>query len=83
MSEETFLTPAEISVLTGIKIGRRIAGRVVHKEELQVSWLRTSGIPFYLNARGRPIVVRATLTTQQKAAPQPKRSWEPPLLRAA
>ena len=55
MTGSTFLTPEEVCELTGVRVGR--AGK--SREQLQVAWLRISGIPFWTNARGRPIIARA------------------------
>jgi hypothetical protein len=43
-----FLNPQEVAELAGRKI-----------KKLQIEQLRWMGIPFYVNAIGRPIVVRA------------------------
>jgi len=67
-----FLTPEEVSELTGVRMGR--AGKT--REQLQVAWLRTSGIPFWTNARGRPIIARATIEGQ-RATEQPRPKWQP------
>lgn len=58
-----FLTDEEIRELTG----RAHRGR-------QIAWLRTSGIPFHVNAAGRPIVARAHFMPQ---APTPSPTWSP------
>lgn len=68
----SFLTPEEIKELTGVKQGKRGKSR----EALQAAALRAMRIPFYINAVGRPIVVRAIIEGSEKkeeAAP----SWEP------
>jgi len=63
----TFLSPAEISELTG---------RRAHK--LQIETLRKQGVPFFLNAAGRPIVPRSAIDGRSGIAPQPvKKTWEP------
>lgn len=53
----TFLSDADISALTGIRRGRGGKSRA----ELQIDWLRRSGVPFWVNALGRPIVARAAI----------------------
>ena len=63
-----FLTPEEIAELTGRKVKR-----------LQVEQLRTMGIPFFVNAVGRPIVVRSVLEGKKEAPQRPK--WQSNLLR--
>lgn len=73
---EIFLTDKEIAFLTGIKIGR--AGK--RRGERQAEALRKMGVPHYVNAVGRPVVVRAVLEGRAapKAAPPP--SWEPAVM---
>lgn len=73
---DTFLSSDEIAELTGIRMGRRGMTR----EELQVEWLRTSGIPFWTNARGRPVIARAAIEGRQASAEQPKKKWQPKVL---
>jgi hypothetical protein len=65
-----FLTPEEIAELTGRKV-----------RKLQVEQLRTMGIPFYVNAVGRPVVVRSILENSKAIAP--KQKWQSPMLRSA
>jgi hypothetical protein len=65
-----FLTPEEIAELTGRKV-----------RKLQIEQLRTMGIPFYVNAVGRPVVVRSILENNKAAAP--KQKWQSPMLRSA
>jgi len=76
---DTFLSPQEIEELTGVKTGRNKRTR----EQLQIEWLRASGIPFWENARGRPIVARAAIEGRRAAevaAAEPKKKWQPPAL---
>ena len=76
---DTFLSPKEIEELTGVKTGRNKRTR----EQLQIEWLRASGIPFWENARGRPIVARAAIEGRRAAevaAAEPKKKWQPPAL---
>ncbi|CAJ3314857.1 Uncharacterised protein [Burkholderia pseudomallei] len=74
IKSDLFLTPDEVAELTGIGTGRNGKSR----EELQVAWLRTSGIPFWTNARGRPIIARAFFTgAKTEASPRPK--WKSPV----
>ncbi|MDR6381770.1 DUF4224 domain-containing protein [Paraburkholderia caribensis] len=72
---DTFLSPEEMAELTGVRTGRRGKSR----EELQIEWLRTSGIPFWTNARGRPVVARVAIEGRP-AAEQPKKKWQPKVL---
>ncbi len=56
MNEEkpTFLNADEIAALTGIKGGR--GGRSKHA--LQIDQLRKMGLPFWINAAGKPVVTK-------------------------
>lgn len=69
-----FLTPEELAELTGIRGGCR--GRT--RNSRQADQLRVMGIPFFLNAQGRPIVARSALEGQHKAPAEPK-GWKPKL----
>lgn len=67
-SAGTFLSSAEVTELTG---------RRAYK--LQVETLRKQGLPFFLNAAGRPIVPRSAIEGRQAVASKPiKKAWEPP-----
>lgn len=70
-----FLTEKEVAELTGIYRGS--GGLTNH--QLQAAQLRKMGIPFWVNARGLPKVVRETLTgaTPPKAKAAPTK-WEMP-----
>lgn len=72
----TFLAPEEVAELTGIRTGRR--GKT--REQLQVDWLRTSGIPFWTNARGRPIIARSTIEGRGSDEETTKKRWQPKVL---
>lgn len=78
MEQTTFLGEDEVAELTGIKRGRTdtVAGRQIKltKWDLQCRQLRASGIPFYTNARGRPVVVRSSVDGGSRAA-EPPRRW--------
>lgn len=50
-----FLDEEDLAMLTGRKLRR-----------LQIQWLRTSGIPFFVNAAGRPVVTRAAVEGSSK-----------------
>ena len=76
---DTFLTAEEVAELTGIKIGRD--GKT--RETLQAEHLRQAGIPFYLNARGRPIIVRANLTGNARVPIDLKPAWQPRVIKHA
>lgn len=68
----TFLTDEEIARLTG-------RARARH----QVEQLRRQGIPFWLNAAGRPIVARAAIEGQNTRPNRPEKTWTPAPLRVA
>ncbi|WP_258194550.1 DUF4224 domain-containing protein [Janthinobacterium sp. PAMC25594] len=70
-SSGTFLTADDVAILTGRKL-----------KSLQVKALRTMGIPFFINAIGRPVVARTAVDGKTAAAPQEKSAWVPPGLRA-
>lgn len=73
---DTFLSQEEAAELTGVKVGRR--GRT--REDLQAEWLRSSGIPFWTNARGRPIIARAAIEGRNSREELPKKKWQPRLM---
>ncbi|SDV48678.1 DUF4224 domain-containing protein [Chitinasiproducens palmae] len=75
---ETFLTQEEMTELSGIKTGKK--GRT--REQLQAEWLRTSGIPFWTNARGKPIVARVSIEGRGAATEPPTRAWQPRVVNA-
>jgi len=58
-----FLEEAEVAILMGIKIGRGGLSR----SQRQIAALRTMGIPFHVNAVGRPIVARSLFETPSPA----------------
>lgn len=47
---DIFLGKDDIKILTGL-----------HRKSAQVAWFRQSGIPFFINASGRPVVTRAAI----------------------
>ena len=69
------LEPAEIAKLTGCYGGTKGKTRSVR----QISQLLKMKIPYFVNAAGRPVVVRAIIeggtTTSTPSTPAP--SWEP------
>jgi hypothetical protein len=73
---ETFLSAEEVAELTDIRVGRR--GKT--REQLQIEWLRTSGIPFWTSARGRPVIARASIEGQKQQPEQPRPKWQPKIL---
>lgn len=72
---DTFLSTEEVAELTGVRVGRN--GKT--REQLQIEWLRTSGIPFWTNARGRPIIARAAIEGKPSAE-QPRKKTVPAAL---
>lgn len=73
---DTFLTVEEVAELTGIRAGR--GGKT--REQLQIEWLRTSGIPFWANARGRPIIARSAISGQRRDDEPARPKWQPKVL---
>lgn len=62
-----FLTAEELHELTGYAQRAR-----------QIAQLRKMGVPFFVNAAGRPVVVRAALSGGDVTEAQyPKKTWEP------
>lgn len=68
-----FLTPDEVAELTGI----RGAARGQSRHARQADQLRKMGIPFWLNAAGRPVVARSAIEAHHQA-PEPP-AWKPRL----
>ncbi|SNU86994.1 Uncharacterised protein [Pandoraea sputorum] len=65
---DTFLSPEEVSYLTGRQLKAK-----------QVDALRKMGIPFFVNARGAAIVARAAI--EGRAAPLPVvKGWKPKVM---
>ncbi|MGI4815891.1 MAG: DUF4224 domain-containing protein [Janthinobacterium lividum] len=79
-----FLTEAEVDELTGISRGRTeiLGKRKVKREkfDLQATHLRHSGLPFYTNVRGRPIVARISIEGRAGSIEPVKPAWQPPVL---
>lgn len=66
----TFLKPDEVKELTGRT-----------KIALQIAQLAKMGIPFFINAVGRPIVTRSAIEGRGGAQPAPqKKAWVPRVL---
>lgn len=74
MSESTFLSEEDVAILTGI--GKGAMGLTKHHR--QAAQLRKMGVPFWLNAKGRPIVTHAGVNGSRKES-RPL-TWEPPIL---
>jgi hypothetical protein len=65
-----FLTASELSELTGRK-----------RHQHQIAWLRLSGIPFRVNAAGRPVVCRSAVEGTPGPISTPGQDWQPRVLR--
>jgi hypothetical protein len=72
VTASTFLAPAEIAELTGVRIGKK--GRT--REQLQSAELTRMRVPHFLNVAGRVVVARAIIEGRP-AEPAPRRRWEP------
>jgi len=83
MEESTFLSPDEVAAMSDIRTGCTIKGRKFTREQLQIEWLRTTGIPFVVSARGRPVILRANIigSRQAIAAQQTAPAWQPRVIR--
>jgi hypothetical protein len=84
MSDSPFLTAADVAEFTGIKTGKRVRGKTVHREELQAEWLRSQGIPFHINARGVPKILWSAVAGGARATAQAQQQpWQPRVIKAA
>lgn len=63
-----FLSSEELAVLTGHKL-----------KSYQIEALRGMGIPFFVNAIGRPVVARSAIEGGGKAQAKPKPKWNSPM----
>jgi hypothetical protein len=66
---DTFLSPHELVVLTGRKVKSK-----------QVETLRRMGLPFFVNACGRPVVTRSAIEGGKDV--QLRSGWSPSVLGA-
>lgn len=66
----TFLTPEEISVLTGRK-----------SKSLQIEALRSMGLPFFVTGIGHPVVARSAVEGGRATIDPPSKEWIPSVLR--
>jgi hypothetical protein len=69
---ESFLTHDEV---------KRLTGR--NRRALQVAWLRSQGIPYFVDALGWPVVARVHVFGREPAtAPKPaaRPAWAPAVL---
>ncbi len=65
MTEHDFLDDKALRKLTGYKVAR-----------LQIDQLRRMGLPFFVNAAGKPVVTRASVEGIRASQPQ-ESSWQP------
>lgn len=63
---EVFLSPEDVAILTGVKLKTK-----------QIEQLRKMGLAFWVNARGIPVVARASVEGRRDVPP-PKKTWEMP-----
>ena len=63
---DMFLTQEELVILTGRKMKSK-----------QIEALRRMGLPFHVNACGKPVVARVAIEGRPDAAEKPK-TWTPP-----
>lgn len=66
MKTETFLNDAEMHDLTGFK-----------QPAKQAEVLRKNGIPFFINGRGYPRVIRENLSSSMAKPARKKQAWNP------
>jgi hypothetical protein len=79
--DQLFLTEAQVDELTGIRRGDTLNGAKRTKFQLQTMFLRTRGIAFIENARGKPIIARAVIEGRA-AFDAPRRGWAPKVMGA-
>lgn len=65
-----FMSEQQVDELTGILRGR--CGKSKH--DMQCEWIKRQGIPFYINARGRPVVPLSALEGKREKVPT---TWSP------
>jgi Domain of unknown function (DUF4224) len=66
-STNLFINTSELLILTGRKTKSR-----------QIAWLRTSGLPYRINATGHPVVTRAAVVGNSE--PMLEIGWVPKVL---
>jgi hypothetical protein len=79
LTDDIFLKDSHVDELTGIKRGVTVNGKKKSKYQLQAEFLRTRGIAFIENARGRPVVVRSIIEGGRAIDP-PKKAWQPKVI---
>ena len=64
---DMFLNQEELATLTGRKMKSK-----------QIEALRRMGLPFHVNAVGKPVVARVAIEGRREAAETSKPNWKPP-----
>lgn len=77
MDNDIFLSEKQVDFLTGIHRGKTIRGEKQSKHVLQADHLRSKGIPFTENARGKPIVARSAIEGGMYKQKPVTRGWQP------
>jgi hypothetical protein len=85
MEQDIFLTEKQVDELTGISRGCTLhrgtrMERKITKYDRQVSHLRSTGVTFFVNARGRPIIVRSSIEGAAPSRVQTTRRWTPEMV---
>mgnify|MGYP003583502982 FL=1 len=76
-----WLTEKQLKEFTGIYMGHRGKdGELITFHQLQAEYLRSKGIPFHQNLRGRCLVAKEVVLGMKPPAP-PKPVWQPKMLR--
>lgn len=70
MTQRTFLDAEELRALTGRAM-----------KSWQIEALRTMGVPFLVNACGRPVVTRSAIEGRQATPPPVAQAWAPAVLK--
>lgn len=74
MTNDTFLSPAEVADMTGIRRGTKARPYAV----LQVEWLIAHGYPAHVNRAGRAIIARSAVEGKRQAPSKvTKTEWTP------
>lgn len=74
--DQMFLTDEQVARLTGI----RSAKGGISRAERQIEHLRKRGIPFWVDARGEPVIAKDALLARS-TQPQKPEQWIPKPLR--
>lgn len=76
-----FLTPEEVAYLTGIRGPSHRSGKKLSRNARQAEQLRKMGVPFRVNAEGRPIVTRSAVTGDTDGSDLSPPTWQPAAMR--